>query len=477
MLDRIASLFADIAPAVDYWSVRLVDERAESIEVRDDVVEPPSDERSTGAMVTIVDGGGVGYAATGDLTASGLAEAARRARDWARAAAPVRLFDSRLHPRTGAQASYRTPVARPWHSIPFGDRLSMVREACRGLDRGEHIVDRQAAMAWYGVDTLLVSSLGAHIAQQIELVHPSLVAVANEGSITQVRSHGGHNCLRQGGLEQIDAIGLASHAERVGEEALMLLAAEPCPSGTTDLLLLPGQMILQVHESIGHPIELDRILGDERNYAGTTFVTIDMFGTYQYGSELLNVTFDPTRAEEASSYGFDDDGTPAHREHLIRDGILVRPLGGATSQARAGIDGVACARASGWDRPPVDRMANVNVEPGRSTLAELIGSIERGMLMDTNRSWSIDQRRDKFQFGCEVGRLIVDGEVGPLVRNSGYRGRSATFWRSLAGVGDASLVEVLGPTNCGKGEPNQAIHTGHASPPCLFRAVEVFGGE
>jgi predicted Zn-dependent protease len=202
-----------------------------------------------------------------------------------------------------------------------------------------------------------------------------------------------------------------------------------------------------------------------------------MFGQFHYGSTLLNVTFDPACIGEAACYGFDDEGTPAERVHLIRDGVLQRPLGGASSQARARLAGTANARACDWDRPPIDRMANLNIEPGRGSLAALIAGIERGVLMDTNRSWSIDDSRNKFQFGCELGRLIEDGELRGVVRNPNYRGISATFWHSLSAVGGPASFEVHGVTNCGKGEPNQMIHVGHASPPCVFRAVEVFGGD
>jgi predicted Zn-dependent protease len=250
-----------------------------------------------------------------------------------------------------------------------------------------------------------------------------------------------------------------------------------------DLVLAPDQMILQIHESIGHPLELDRILGDERNYAGTSFVTLDMFGTYRYGSDLLDVTFDPGVEGQLASYGYDEDGTRAERQYLIRSGILERPLGGALSQARAAathgvaIEGVANSRACSWNRPPIDRMANLNVEPGTSTFAELIGGVERGVYLQTNNSWSIDDSRNKFQFSCEYGQLIEDGELTSVVRNPSYRGISATFWRNLTGVGDRSTFTVMGTPNCGKGEPNQVIGTGHASPSCRFSSVEVFGGE
>jgi predicted Zn-dependent protease len=244
-----------------------------------------------------------------------------------------------------------------------------------------------------------------------------------------------------------------------------------------DLLLAPDQMILQIHESIGHPLELDRILGDERNYAGTSFVTPEMFGTYPYGSELLNITFDPTRSEEFASYGFDDEGQPAHREHLIQNGILLRALGGLTSQVRADLPGVANARASSWNRPPIDRMANLNLEPGTSSLEEMIAAVERGVYMQTNCSWSIDDSRNKFQFGCEWGQLIEDGTLTTVVKKPSYRGISATFWRNLKKVGNVETFTVMGTPNCGKGEPNQVIRVGHASPACLFADVEVFGGE
>ncbi len=253
--------------------------------------------------------------------------------------------------------------------------------------------------------------------------------------------------------------------------------APECPNTTASLLLLPSQMMLQIHESIGHPLELDRILGDERNYAGTSFVTLDMFGSYRYGSPLLNVTFDPGPAAEIASYAFDDDGSAAERSHLIRAGILERPLGGAVSQARAGSPGVATARACDWNRPAIDRMANLNLEPGDAGLDALIASVEYGVLMDSNRSWSIDDSRNKFQFGCELGRLIQDGELKGLVRNPNYRGVSATFWRNLAAVGDSSTFEIWGTPNCGKGEPNQTIQVGHASPACVFQHVEIFGGD
>jgi predicted Zn-dependent protease len=244
---------------------------------------------------------------------------------------------------------------------------------------------------------------------------------------------------------------------------------------------MPDQMMLQIHESIGHPLELDRILGDERNFAGTSFVTLDMFGHYQYGSELLNVSFDPGREHEFAGFAFDDDGMPAEPALLIERGRLVRPLGGKLSQARARALGfelgaVATTRSASWNRAPIDRMSNLNVEPGASSLEQMISSTELGVVMHTNCSWSIDDSRNKFQFGCEYARMVRGGRLAEVVRNPNYRGVSATFWRSLAMVGDASTEVVMGTPFCGKGEPSQVIRVGHASPACKFSAVDVFGG-
>jgi predicted Zn-dependent protease len=475
-LGRIAKSFAAAAPNADYWTLRLVDGRSEALAVRDEVAEPASLDQSRGAMLTVVSGAGVGYAASSDLSPAGLRAAFDRALTAAGLHARLGLFDARLHPRSSLRADYRSPVAEPWDAQSLEQKLSLLFDACIGLDIDRRIVERIAWMGHHRSDELLVTSDGGRIEQRFDFVHSGLAATAHAGGQTQTRRGGGADLPAQGGLERVAAGRLLEDAERVASEAIALVEAPECPSGRGDLLLLPSQMALQIHESIGHPLELDRILGDERNYAGLSFVTPDMFGTYRYGSSLLNVTFDPRVPGELASYAADDDGTPAKRVHLIRDGILERPLGGALSQRRAGLTGTANARACGWHRPPIDRMANINLEPNEEGLDELIGRVERGVLMDTNRSWSIDDSRNKFQFGCEWGRLIEDGELRGLVRNPGYRGVSARFWRSLDGVGGRETVEVRGVRNCGKGEPNQSVYVGHASPPCLFRDVEIFGG-
>jgi len=474
---HIIEEFKQVAPSVEFWSLRLVYEHSEYVSVRENVVQPPMINRNFGAHITLLDGEGIAYAATSELNRKGFARALEQALAWSKFSSRHGVIKAAAFPRPRQSGRYQTQVAQPWHTTNLGDKLALLQSINHSLKIDDCIVDWQAFLGQREILSTLVSSDGIEIEQQFNFIMPGFEAVANKGSQTQRRSGGGWGTARQGGLEQLSALRFPEMANQVAEEAIALVDAPDCPNQTASLLLMPNQMMLQIHESIGHPLELDRILGDERNFAGTSFVNPEMCGNYQYGSTLLNVTFDPGLPTEMASYAFDDEGTAAQRTYIIRNGILERLLGGALSQARSSLPGVANARASGWNRPPIDRMANLNVEPGNSSMDKLIKSIENGVLMDTNSSWSIDDSRNKFQFGCELGRIIKDGELKGLVKNPNYRGISANFWRNLAAVGNQSTFEVWGTPNCGKGEPNQVIHVGHASPACVFRDVEIFGGD
>jgi predicted Zn-dependent protease len=474
---RLAERFRQAVPPVDFCSLRYVRERSEYLAVRQDVVQPFATSEDSGAMLTVYADGGMGYAATSDLSLSGLRRAAEQAHDWARLSARQSVVDFAQLIVAPPRGEYSSVERQPWPSVPLSEKIDLLRGECARLKTDDRIVDWETSLWHTAVDTLYLTADGGHVEQRFRYLVPMLSATANAGAETQTRTFGGRGFCRQGGMEILEHIGFRTAAPRIAQEALQLLVAPNCPSGTMDVLLAPDQVILQVHESVGHPLELDRILGDERNYAGTSFVTPDMFGTYRYGSDLLNITFDPTNPEQFVSYGFDDDGQPARREYLIQNGILQRALGGHTSQIRANVPGVANARASSWNRPPIDRMANINLEAGNASLDEMIAAVERGIYMRTNCSWSIDDSRNKFQFGCEWGQLIEGGRLTTVVKNPNYRGISATFWRSLAMVGNRDTVEIMGTPNCGKGEPNQVMRTGHAAPACLFANVEVFGGE
>ncbi|MGI9026690.1 MAG: TldD/PmbA family protein [Burkholderiaceae bacterium] len=483
--DPIADLFATLRSDAAFFAVRLVDEDSETLAVRKGVPQPFARRVDRGAMVTVIDQGAYGYAATGDISRVGLQTALDHARAWARASGASSVMKFFTPADDAPRGQYVSPLEKSM--LSRRDLFALVASADAAAQIDARVVDSLASVEICTATHRYLTNRGGDVTQIFRFVLPNIQVTASDGKDTQTRSLAGqyNGFCQQGGAEVLARSGFEGGGAAIARDALDLLEAPNCPSGRMDLLLMPDQMMLQIHESIGHPLELDRILGDERNFAGTSFVTLDMFGHYQYGSPLLNVSFDPTRAHQFASYAFDDEGAPAKRELLIREGVLVKPLGGALSQARAkhllgenvDLGGVATTRAASWNRAPIDRMANLNIEPGASTLDEMIASVERGVMMKTNVSWSIDDSRNKFQFGCEWGRLIENGKLTSLVKNPNYRGISATFWRSLRMVGDESTVEVMGTPFCGKGEPSQVIRVGHASPACLFAEVDVFGAE
>jgi len=477
MFEGLKERFREVLPRTGFCSLRAEHERNETIRVRQNVLQPIQTSEDTGGMVTIMAGGGIGYAATSDLSRAGLRDAVARAEAWAKATAGRTVFDFSKVAMPNPKGSYETPVRTPWDSVPLAEKIAMTARECGRLKTDDRIADFEAGLWFTKTSVLYLTHDGGEAQRVIHRLYPYLRATASEGTVSQTRNLSASAICRQGGLEVLEPVGWLSQAPVIAREALELLAAPNCPTGTMDLLLDADQMFLQIHESIGHPLELDRILGDERNYAGTSFVKPEYFGTFRYGSDLLNIVFDPTVPEAFASYGFDDDGVKAEKLYLIEKGILKRALGSLISQSRAGIPGVANSRADSWRRPPIDRMANVNLEPGHATMDQLIAAVERGVYMKANNSWSIDDSRNKFQFGCEYGRLIENGKLKGVVRNPNYRGISASFWNSLKLVGDRSTVQVLGAPNCGKGEPNQMMRVGHVTPAALFSNVEVFGGD
>jgi predicted Zn-dependent protease len=441
--------------------------------VRNDKPEKNESSLEDGVMCEVLVDGHFGYAATADLSPEGIARAFDRAIATTRATAKHKVFAFTAGERPAARGEFRSPRVRGLDATSLAEITDCLLAGSRSMATSPLIVNRTAMALLVQTDIALFSTGGSHTHQSFDLVSVNCLATAAEGTEQQTRTWGPTGQL---GGEAFQRATFAAECERTGREALELLRAENCPSGAMDLVLMPDQMMLQIHESIGHPLEIDRILGDERNYAGWSFVKQEDFGRLRYGSKLMNVTFDPTVNGEFASYAFDDGGYRATREYLIRDGILERGLGALESQRRSGLRGVANFRSSSWNRAPIDRMANINLEPGTATLEELVAQVERGVLMETNRSWSIDDYRNKFQFGCEHGRLIENGKLGKTVRNPNYRGVTTDFWSRLAGVGRADTVGTFGTPYCGKGEPSQVIRVGHASPPCLFRGVEVFGG-
>ena len=354
------------------------------------------------------------------------------------------------------QGEYETPVVVAWDTVSLADKIALLQQESARLQRGlggpsphkkkdERIVDWAASLWHTHNDTLYITNGEAHTRQQCSYIVPMLSVTANAGTETHTRTFGGRGYCRQGGLEVLDRTGFfyCSGSATQPPRQVQLLSAPDCPTGRMDVLLAPDQMMLQIHESVGHPLELDRILGDERNYADQL---CDAGHVRRLPVRLRPVEYHlltPPDPNSMPSYQFDDDGQPARKEYLIKNGRLLRGLAGGLPSAAG--DARRCnARADTWNRPTIDRMANLNLEPGASDFSSMVSAIERGVYMKTNCSWSIDDSRNKFQFGCEWGQLIEDGKLTTVVKKTELPGVSATFWRNLARVGNPDSYEVLG---------------------------------
>ena len=379
MLTDLESRFRQVAPAVDFCSMRFQRSVDQSLSVRQSVPLPVGRSDNAGVMITVIDGGGYGYGATSDLSAAGLKRAADQAAAWAKKSAGACVVDFRKVQMPEPTGQYEGPNEKPWQDTSLSDKFDMLMAMNEQLKVSDKIADWSASIWHRDVEMLIVTAGGGSFHQTVHLTAPQMRATAAEAGESQTRTFGGFNFGQQGCMEVLERYGMPDAPPRVAAEAMELLAAPNCPSGKMDLLLGPDQMVLQIHESIGHPLELDRILGDERNYAGTSFVTPEMIGNYRYGSDLLNIAFDPTLPMQFASYGRDDEGAKAEKQYLIKNGILVRVLGGTVSQARTGLPGVSNARADTWNRPPIDRMANINLEPGDSTFDDMVASVQRGV--------------------------------------------------------------------------------------------------
>jgi len=458
----------------DWVGLRHVVEKTTYRTVRDEKLDRNHISYDEGVMVEVLVNGHFGFAGTSDLSESGIKRALTKAVTIAKAASTQKVHSFSAAQRPPAQGQYRSPVIRPLDSISAKEITDIFVDATKAMKVSDKIFSRSATAMIVETSFQSVSSSGAEVEQQFSIVSTDFSATAHDHGETQTRSDNGGlaRCL-QIGAEVFDRGAIVERSHKIAEEAVELLSAENCPDTTMDLLLAPDQMTLQVHESIGHPLEYDRILGDERNYAGWSFVKPEDFGKLQYGSKLMNVTFDPTIAGELASYAFDDSGYKATKEYLIKDGVLLRGLGGLESQARLNLPGVANFRSSSWNRAPIDRMANINLEGGSATLQDMIASVERGVFMMANKSWSIDDYRNKFQFGCEYAKLIENGKITKTLKNPNYRGTTVKFWNGLKAI--SQNRETYGSPYCGKGEPNQVIRVGHTTPYCLFSNVEVFG--
>jgi TldD protein len=459
----------------DYADVRHVHTRQESISTRNGAVDEVEGSESEGAGVRVRVGGAWGFAATRDMTKAGLDAALTRALKVA--AAQPRAPKTPLAPEPPARGSWQSGGQIDPFTVPLEDKLQRLLEADASMRGDPRIAITSARMTNLTETRTFASTEGALCDQLTTETGAAIQAVAVSGDEVQVRSYPSSHTgdVRQAGYEHVEGLDLAESGPRVAEEAIALLTAPRCGPGRTTILLDGQQVALQVHESVGHAVELDRVLGMEASYAGTSFVTPADLGKLQYGSELMSVTADATLPGGLGSYGWDDEGVAARTEPIVRGGLLTGFLSSRETAAAIGLDrSGGCMRADGFARQPIVRMSNVSLEPGSAgTLDELIAATERGLYLETNRSWSIDSRRLQFQFATEAAWEIVDGERRGLVRNPSYSGTTPEFWRSLDAICSPPEWRLWGLTNCGKGEPGQAMRVSHGAAPARFRDVQV----
>lgn len=465
---------AAVAAGATYADARVVHRRERHLSAKNGDVEDLDETDALGLGVRALVGSSWGFAATSDLADAIVRATGAQACATAVASARVPGTPVELAEVPVSVDHWETDVDEPPLEAGIGEQADLVVELSRTMAGVDGVRLGQASLDFWDTWQWFVSSQGHRISQHVVESGGGMQATAVGEHETQVRSFPqsfGH--FRAGGFEVVRGFDLAGHAGRVAEEAVALLSAPSCPSGELDLVLDGSQVALQIHESVGHATELDRILGWEAAFAGTSFLDLDDLGTLRYGSELMNITADATLPGAMGSFGYDDEGTPARAVDIVRDGTWVGVLSGRDSAHVAGLEPGGMVRGDGFNRLPMVRMTNVGLEPGDGTLEEIVADTEHGVYMETNRSWSIDDRRRNFQFGCEIGWEIVDGELGRMVRNPTYTGITTDFWGSMDRLAGRDEWDVWGLPNCGKGQPVQTMHTAHHAAPARFRGVRV----
>jgi TldD protein len=466
-----AAVEAALAAGARYADARVMHRRYESMSARNGEIRELVQAEDAGLGVRALVGSAWGFFAVPDSSDAAARSAGTKAAEIAVASARVPGPAAGLVPLPVASGSWANECAVDPLDVPLsvkGDLMvGATGEAHRqGADLAEGKYQIWDTRKWF------VSSEGHRIDQHVRECGAGISATAIGPDETQRRSYPSfRGQYGTQGWELVDGMDLGAHAARIADEARALLTAPQCPAGETTLILGDEQMALQIHESVGHAIELDRILGWEAAYAGTSWLDLSRLGNLTYGSELMNIVIDPRVPGALGSFGYDDEGTPAAPRYAVQSGQWVGVLAGRDSAAVAGLDYAGSVRSDGWSRLPMVRMTNVGLEPGPHSLDEMIAQTRDGIVMDLNRSWSIDDRRLNFQFGCEIGYEVKDGKLGRMLRNPTYTGIGPRFWQSMDML--SSTVVPWGTPNCGKGQPGQTGHTGHPAAAARFRNVRV----
>lgn len=467
------------ARGASYAEARVVRREERSVVVKTGTVAAVAASESEGIGVRALVDGAWGFAATRSLGPAAVELAAGDAVRIARASGTAIRRPVELADRPPARGSYATEVRSNPFSVPLERTVATLVDADERMRAVPGVSFTEALFDTQREAKTFASTDGSFVEQTITHVGGSIEANAVEGDEVQRRSYpdngGGH---RAAGYEWFEELALGEAAERVASEAVALLHAPQCPSGRRTIVLDPSQLYLQVHESCGHPTELDRVFGTEAAYAGTSFLTPDKLGSFRYGSDLIDIVADATTPGGLGTFGWDDEGVAAQSIPLVTEGIFVGYLSSRETASRLGLRSGGAMRADGWNRIPLIRMTNINLlpRPGLS-LEQIIADTDDGLYLHTNRSWSIDDRRLNFQFATEAAWEIRGGRLGRLYRNATYTGITYEFWRSCDAVADVSSYRLLGTPNCGKGEPGQTAHVGHGCSGARFRDVQVGVGK
>jgi TldD protein len=463
-----------------YADARIVDDRSRSLATKNGKLGHASDAESQGIGIRVIADGAWGFAASKDLSRAVVEDTAARALAIARASARVKQEDVRLAPEKPVTAEWTTPYRIDPFTTSIEQNLDLLLRIDAELRAVSGVTLAETGMNFKREDSWFASSEGANIHQTKISTGAGYTAYAFAGTEIMKRSYpnsfGGQ--WQNKGYELIEELKLVENARRVAEEAVALHKAAQCPEGVSTIILDSSQLGLQIHESIGHPIELDRVLGMEANFAGTSFLTLDKLGRLRYGSELVNVVAD-ARQEHGpglGTFGFDDEGVPAQCTPIITKGLFTGYL---SSRETAHVIGAhrsgGTLRAECWNRLPMIRMTNISILPGEKplTLEQLIADTDDGIYMETNKSWSIDDKRYNFQFGCEIGWEIKKGKRGRVLKNPSYSGITTEFWNSMDAICSRDQWTLWGTPNCGKGQPQQVMGTGHGASPARFRGIKV----
>jgi len=465
-----------------YADMRIVGRSVQEITVKNGVVQELALNSTQGFGVRVVADGAWGFASSHLLAPAEVDRIAALAVQIAKAGALARVADVDLGPAEVHVGSYRTPVEIDPFAVPLNDKVSLLLEADQEARAVKGVAVAESSLTFIRENKTFASTEGSYIEQEITESGLGLVAIAvGEGEMQQ-RSYPNSFGRHQGtaGYEFVHKWDLVGHARRIGEEVVALLSAPQCPAGVTTIILDGPQLALQIHESCGHPIELDRVFGAEAAFAGTSFLTPDKLGTFRYGSDVVTITADTLTPGGLGTFGYDDEGVPAQKTDIVKNGTFVGYLTSreTTSQLRhthphAPARSNGSMRADGWNRIPIVRMTNVSLEPGTWTLENLIADTDDGIYMIMNKSWSIDDKRLNFQFGTELAYKVKGGKLGQMLKNATYTGITPQFWGSCDAICRADHWHVWGTPNCGKGQPGQTAHTGHGAAPARFRNVQV----